>query len=212
MKSYDQLCAVARALDVVGDRWNLLIVRELLIHRGARFTDLLRGLPGIAPNLLAGRLQDLAAGGVVRKETVTGQSAGHEYRLTERGRELDGVIRELLKWGAPTVPQAPDSATFQMHWLSMPAKYLLHDNEPTAPAITVRFGDPADGFDAHAHDGTIDIGPCEPDLEPAATIAGPGQALVGFIQGAIPLEHADRAGITITGNSDSVGRILPHGR
>lgn len=203
------MCAVARALDVVGDRWNLLIVRELLIHRGARFTDLLRGLPGIAPNLLAGRLQDLTAGGVVRRETAPGQSAAREYRLTERGRQLDGVIRELLKWGAPTVSQAPNTATFQMHWLSIPAKYLLKDNEPTAPAIAVRFGDSADGFDARANAGMVDIGRCEPDVEPSATITGPGHALVGLIQTTIPLQHADRAGIIITGNRDSVGRILP---
>lgn len=212
MKSYGQLCAVARALDVVGDRWNLLIVRELLIRGNARFTDLESGLPGIAPNLLTHRLRDLVRDGVVRRDAVAGQASGRVYRLTERGRALEGVIRELLKWGAPTVPEAPDDASFQMHWLGMPAGYFLSDNLPDEPAVTVRFGDAMDGFDAFASDGAVDIGWCDPDITPAAAITGPGLALVGLIQGGLPLEHAARAGITITGDRAAVRRILPSPR
>jgi DNA-binding HxlR family transcriptional regulator len=209
MKSYHQLCAVARALDVVGDRWNLLIIRELLIRREARFTDLQVGLPNIAPNLLVHRLRELELQNVVRRSTAVAPATGTLYQLTERGHALEGVIRELLKWGAPTVSNAPADALFQMHWLSLPANYLLKDNRPTAHAIKIRFGDLSDGFDVSVENGAVDVGPCRPDAVPEATIAGPGQALAGLIQGAIPIARAAEFGITIHGAEDALARVLP---
>lgn len=206
MKTYGELCAVARALDVVGDRWTLLIVRELLIAGSARFTQLQRGLPGIAPNLLAGRLRDLEASGVVMREEAA--PSGARYLLTERGRALEGVIRELLRWGAPTVPQASAEAAFQMHWLSLPARHLLHDSTPDAAPVTIRFGDLRDGFDVQAAGG-IAVRPCETGVAPEATVTGPGPALVGLIQGALPLPAALRAGVRVTGETDALVRVLP---
>lgn len=207
MKSYGQLCAVARALDVVGDRWTLLIVRELLIRRRARFTELQSGLPRIAPNLLTGRLRDLQEHGVVRRDTATG--AGAIYRLTERGHALEGVVRELLKWGAPTVPDAPADADFQMHWLSMPAAHLLRDSQPDGPPVTVRFGDLADGFDVIADGGKIEVRPCEFEKVPDVVVTGPGHSLVGLIQGAIPLERAAAGGVVVTGDHGALRRVVP---
>lgn len=209
MKSYGQLCAVARALDIVGDRWNLLIVRELLISRWLRFTDLQRGLPGVAPNLLAQRLRDLEGHGVVRRETATPPATGILYALSERGAQLEGVVRELLRWGAPTVADAPPDATFQMHWLSMPARYLARDNRPGAPAVTIRFGTVTDGFDLTASAGLVTVTPCGPDVAPDVTIAGPGYVLVGLLQGAIGLAQARMAGVTVQGDEDALQRILP---
>ncbi|MGO1974764.1 MAG: winged helix-turn-helix transcriptional regulator [Propionibacteriaceae bacterium] len=211
MKSYGQLCAVARSLDVVGDRWTLLIVRELLLRDRARFSELERGLPGIAPNLLASRLKELERADVVERDRLatTGSSAG--YRLTRRGCELEGVIRELLKWGAATVPDAPADAVFQMHWLALPARHLLRDNSPTGEELTVRFGDVRDGFDVLASHGTVEVGPCDPDSEPLATVRGPGPALVGMIQGAIPRDRRTAVGIVIAGDERAVDRILPTG-
>ena len=145
MKSYGQLCSIARALDVVGDRWTLLIVRELLIGGALRFGEVQRGLPGIATNLLTQRLRDLETNGVVAREPAPGNPGTPTYRLTERGRALDGVLRELLKWGAPTVPEAPSDAVFQMHWLSQPARFLLADHRPDEPPIVIRFSTFDDG-------------------------------------------------------------------
>lgn len=209
MKSYGQLCAVARALDVVGDRWSLLLVRELLIHGQARFTDLQTGLPGIAPNLLVQRLRDLEGHGVLCREVAAPPVTGSVYRLTERGRTLEGVVRELLKWGAPTVPDAAEDATFQMHWLSLPARYLLRDARPHEAPITVRFGDLRDGFDLTACHGDVNVAPCRADARPTAEITGPGPVLVGLIQGAIPLDHASNAEITIKGDPSALERVLP---
>lgn len=212
MKSYGQLCAVARALDIVGDRWNLLIVRELLIARRVRFTDLQRGLPGVAPNLLAQRLRDLESHGVVRRETATPPATGTLYALSDRGAQLEGVVRELLRWGAPTVADAPPETAFQMHWLSMPARYLAQDNDPAAPAATIRFGTITDGFDMTASAGLITVEPCGSDVTPDATIDGPGPVLVGLLQGAIELAQATAVGVTVQGDQRALQRVLPPAR
>lgn len=211
MRSYGQLCAVARALDVVGDRWTLLIVRELLILEQARFTDLQNGLPGIAPNLLTQRLQELAEQGLLYREAVAAPIKGSVYCLTERGRSLDGVVRELLKWGAPTVPEAPPDATFEMHWLSLPARHLLRDNTPSESPVVVRFGDQADGFDVTAASGEVEVAPCRREVLPDAVVTGPGPVLVGLIQGACSLGRAERAGVGVTGDASALRRVLPVG-
>src|SRR5213082_2257205 len=100
MRSYRQYCALARALDVVGDRWTLLIVRELLIRGPSRYTDLQYGLPGIATNLLADRLRELEAEGIVTKEDAPPPVATTLFRLTPRGEALDSVLTALGRWGA----------------------------------------------------------------------------------------------------------------
>ena len=109
MKRYGQFCAVARALDLVGDRWTLLIVRELLL-RPSRFTDLLDGLPGVPRNLLAARLRTLADEGLVEQE------AGR-YVLTARGLELRPAIRALAMFGAAELTDGPDGDAVRGRWV-----------------------------------------------------------------------------------------------
>jgi DNA-binding HxlR family transcriptional regulator len=200
---------VARALDVVGDRWTLLIIRELIICGQARFTDLQNGLPGIAPNLLAERLRSLQEHGVLRNDLVPPPAMGSAYQLTDRGRDLEGVVRELMKWGAPTVAGAPEDADFQVHWLSLPVRYLLRDGRPDEAPTTIRFGDPRDGFDLTAGGGGTEVGPCQPEITPAVTVEGPGPALVRLIQGFVSLTEAAEAGITVTGDPSALQRVLP---
>ncbi|MFD4024771.1 winged helix-turn-helix transcriptional regulator [Streptomyces sp. NPDC058576] len=209
MKSYGQLCAVARALDVVGDRWTLLVVRELLIQGPLRFGELQRGLPGIATNLLTQRLRDLEEQGVLSRTDGDRAAGPALYRLTARGVALDGVIRELLKWGAPTVPSAPPDAVFQMHWLSRPARYLLSDHEPDRPRTVIRFGTPADGFDLTAASGTVTVAPCAEDARVDATVMGPGPALVALLQGATGIDTAEEHGVTVEGDATALARVLP---
>lgn len=97
-RSYDDGCAAAHALDLVGDRWALLVVRELLLGP-RRFSDLRHALRGISPNVLTQRLGDLEAGGVLRRDTLPPPASCHVYRLTAWGRELETAILALLKWG-----------------------------------------------------------------------------------------------------------------
>ena len=95
MKSYGQFCSVARALDLLGERWTILIVRELLFG-SARFNELRRGIPRISRTMLSARLRELLDGGVIRRDET---STGPSYALTEAGLELAGAVRELGTWG-----------------------------------------------------------------------------------------------------------------
>src|SRR6266567_491772 len=125
MRSYRQTCALAKALDVIGDRWSLLIVRELLIRGACRYTDLRNGLPRIATNLLADRLDDLVEAGVVVREAAPPPIATTLFRLTPRGEELRPVLRAIGRWGSPLLAEASEDDVFQSHWLALPVTNLL---------------------------------------------------------------------------------------
>ena len=99
MKRYDQYCPVCHALGLVGERWALLVVRELL-KGPKRYTDLLEGLPGVGTNILAARLRDLEAGGILRKRKLPPPAASTVYELTEYGQELEEPLYALARWGA----------------------------------------------------------------------------------------------------------------
>ena len=107
-RSYDQPCPVAHALDVVGERWTLLIVRDLLFGP-LRFTDLRDGLPGLAPNLLSDRLRWLVGSGLVEQRELPPPAARTVYTLTPRGRDLGPVVHELSRFGVADWPD-PDEA------------------------------------------------------------------------------------------------------
>src|SRR5829696_4568583 len=106
-RSYQQYCGLAAALDVVGTRWALLIIRDL--EPGARrFTDLFSGLPGIATDVLADRLRGLEAAGAVQQTQLKHPTPATVYELTERGRELAAIAGSLARWGAPLLPAKPE--------------------------------------------------------------------------------------------------------
>jgi DNA-binding HxlR family transcriptional regulator len=98
-RSYDDPCGVARALDVVGERWALLVVRELLLGP-KRFGALSGGLPGMSQNVLSQRLRELQEAGIVRRRTFGPPASSQGYELTERGRELEPVLHALARWGS----------------------------------------------------------------------------------------------------------------
>ncbi|HZN95432.1 MAG TPA: helix-turn-helix domain-containing protein, partial [Myxococcales bacterium] len=114
MALYGQYCPVARALEVVGDRWSLLIVRELMAG-GRRFNQLERGLPGISRSLLSQRLQLLARGGVVERRPGPGRSAA--YALTAAGRDLRPLVTSLMEWGARWAFDDPRPEELDPSWL-----------------------------------------------------------------------------------------------
>jgi DNA-binding HxlR family transcriptional regulator len=111
-KRYDQYCPVCHALGLVGERWSLLIVRELL--RGPkRYTDLVDGLPGIGTNILAARLRELEQGGILRKRKLPPPAASTVYELTEYGAELEEALYALARWGARSLgPPAKDDELY----------------------------------------------------------------------------------------------------
>lgn len=121
-RSYRQYCGLARALDVVGDRWNLLIVRQLLVGP-ARYGELHAGLPGVATNLLVDRLRDLEGAGVIERRSAA--DSAPVYALTQWGAELRGPIEGLIRWSTPLMVRGPDGDGFQVEWLAIALPALL---------------------------------------------------------------------------------------
>ena len=114
-RSYDQYCALARALDVVGERWTLLVVRELLLGP-KRYKDLLAGLPGIGTNLLAERLRHLEELALVRRRSLPAPAGSRVYELTELGRGLEPAVMELGRWGAHFLGEPREGDALRPGW------------------------------------------------------------------------------------------------
>src|SRR5918992_2710059 len=158
-KRYDQYCPVAHALGLVGERWSLLVVRELM-HGPKRYTDLIEGLPGIGTNVLASRLRELEVAGVITKRTLPPPAASRVYELTEYGLGLKPAIRELALWGARSLgPPTAEDELFS-GWLENALDTVL---APLAPPgrFEFRVGDEV----ASLLDGEAQAGPVEaPDV------------------------------------------------
>ncbi|WP_028923594.1 winged helix-turn-helix transcriptional regulator [Pseudonocardia acaciae] len=154
-RSYRDACAIARALDVVGERWALLVVRELLLAP-QRFSELRHALPHISSNLLADRLRELEQQGVVRRPT----EGPRVYELTERGRKLEPVLLALSDWGLDA-PQPPPpsalSATSVLIFLQHAAR-----PDPSAPPTTCRLELDGRAWEVRLESGRIEVRPGEP--------------------------------------------------
>ncbi|HEX7322055.1 MAG TPA: helix-turn-helix domain-containing protein [Mycobacterium sp.] len=134
-RSYGQYCGLARALDVVGDRWNLLIVRELLIAP-ARYQELREGLPGVATNLLADRLRDLEAAGVIERR-LSDDGRAITYALTTWGAQLREPIEGLIRWSTPLMIRGPEGDTFPAAGLPVALSALFTGRVPADQSSTV---------------------------------------------------------------------------
>ncbi|MFG2353263.1 winged helix-turn-helix transcriptional regulator [Streptomyces sp. NPDC048521] len=118
-RSYDQYCSAARALDLVGDRWTLLIVRELLAGP-RRYTDLHADLPGVSTDVLASRLKDMERDGLTTRRRLPPPGAAYVYELTSRGRELLPVLQALGKWGEAELGERRPTDAVRAHWFALP--------------------------------------------------------------------------------------------
>src|SRR5215210_1111083 len=115
MNQHQQYCALALTLDLTGDRWTLLIVRELA-PGPRRFTDLLDGLPGVSRNLLTGRLRALEAAGIIARQELPPPAARQVYELTEDGRDLAVAMAPLIAWGARRLGDRKQGESFRPQW------------------------------------------------------------------------------------------------
>ncbi len=209
MRSYRQYCSLARALDVVGDRWTLLIVRELMLRAPCRYTDLRNGLPGIATNLLADRLRELEQAGVVSREQAPPPIATSVFRLTPRGEKLESVLRDLAQWGVPLMVEgpAPDDA-FRGPWLRMPVDLFLADRTPDRPPVTIELRTGEEPIVIETAGGGVRTrsGPAE---HPDAVLAGTPHLILGLLSGQLGLADAQAAGLQYDGDPATLQRVLP---
>jgi DNA-binding HxlR family transcriptional regulator len=207
MRSYGQFCALARALDVIGDRWTLLIVRELLL-RPCRYTDLRDGLPGIATNLLAERLRDLEAAGIVQREDPAPPVATALYRLTERGAQLRPVVHQLLRWGAPLMTEPAGSDEFRTRWLVEPVEAMLNRPETEVPEIVVQLDTGDEPLVIEASGGRVRAR-TGPTAEADVVLHGPPDAILGVLMGFLDPASERGREVTLEGDARALTRLRP---
>jgi DNA-binding HxlR family transcriptional regulator len=208
MRTYGQYCPLAKTLDVVGDRWSLLIVRELLIRGPCRYTDIRNGLPGIATNLLADRLRELEHAGVIRREAAPPPVATTLFHLTPRGAELRSVVRAMAQWGLPLLGDAPEDDAFRSHWLASPVAVYLSDTAPDRPPITIEVRTGDEPMIIETVDGAVRARPGRAD-RPDAVLAGPPRVVIDLIIGRLDLPAARRQGLRYEGDPEVLGRLQP---
>jgi len=206
MKTYGQYCAVARSLDLVGDRWVLLIVRELLSQGPCRFTDLRDGLPGIATNLLASRLKDMEENGLIARVDAPPPVATGLYQLTERGQQLQPVITALVEWGLPTMPIVTEGESVRGNWLGMLGQRRLRDTEPERGPLTIAIDTAEAPVHLVSRGGEFELRRGRPA---AADIRLSGQARLigGYLAGFLALDEARRLGLDADGDAEAFRRL-----
>src|SRR5437763_32968 len=211
MRTSGQYCSVAKALDLVGDRWSLLIVRELLLRDACRYTDLKNGLPGIATHLLADRLRELERVGVIEREEAPPPVAATLFRLTDRGRDLHDAVYALGRWGMPLMPVTPDDDAYRSYWLALPLETELGDRKVKGPPVTIEVHSGEEPVVVETVDGTVRTrsGTAE---KPDAVVTGTPRLVVGALSGRIDLDEARASGLEYEGDPKAIRRLSGAGR
>jgi DNA-binding HxlR family transcriptional regulator len=208
MRSYGQYCSVAKALDVIGDRWTLLIVRELLLRGACRYTDLKNGLPGIATNLLADRIRELEAAGLVRREEAPPPVATTLVHLTEAGAALEPVVKALGWWGLRYMAGPAGADEFRGQWFGYPVEFFLRDHRPDAGPATIELRTGADPAVVEVSGGAVSVRAgtaAHPDL----VLTGPPQLINALFTGQLGVADAAVRGLQISGDTGVLDRVLP---
>lgn len=201
-RTYGQYCGLARALDLVGERWALLVVRELLLGP-RRFTDLLDGLPGVSTNVLATRLRRLERAGVVARSILPPPAASAVYELTDYGRALEPAVAALGRWGAASLGERGPGQALRSHWLALALKAFFHGDQAVGAATVyeVRLRDGA--FGLAVDDGLVDVTP-GPAADPDLVLEADDDLLVGVLTGQV----APAALTVVAGDPAEVPRFV----
>jgi len=205
VKTYAQYCGLAKALDVIGDRWTLLIVRELLIGE-CRYSDLLKGLPGIATNLLAGRLEEMEAAGLVVREELPPPAAAAVFRLTPRGEALSPVIRELGRWAGPLMTGRKKSENARTRWMVLPAQFYLEGRLPADRPVAIQINGADESVVIESRGGKVKArtgSVSAPDL----TLSGSPELALGVMTGRITKAEATKQGLKVEGDMRLLERL-----
>lgn len=202
-RSYGQYCALAKSLDLVGDRWTLLVVRELL-DGPRRYGDLLSALSPIATDVLAGRLRDLEANNLVHKRAMPRPSATTVYALTADGRALEDVINAFARWGRHLLANRDRKETVRPEWLVRAVRAYVRDDR-TGPPVTVRMVTPEGQAAVEINEHTVESLDDEADVD--VTLTGAAEVLAAAMD-PVQVENLVAAGrLTIDGDARAVRRL-----
>jgi DNA-binding HxlR family transcriptional regulator/putative sterol carrier protein len=206
MRTYGDGCAIAQALDLVGERWALLVVRELLLGP-KRYTDLRRGLPNASPNVLTQRLGELERAGVIRRRKLPPPAGTRVYELTDWGRELEQIVISLGHWAARSpggLSDGPIGADSMI--LAMRSRFDSGAPHELSARYELRLGD--DRFRLEVADHHLDVVRGDAD-QADATIDTDPDTLAAVLWGGRPLADAQRSRkMTIEGDKTAVERLI----
>jgi DNA-binding HxlR family transcriptional regulator len=212
IKRYGQYCAIARALEVVGDRWTLLLVRELLTGP-KRHTDLRAGLPGIATNILGDRLQLLQQAGLLRRATLPPPAASTVYELTDRGHQLKPVLLALAGWGLPLLGSPRTQDTYRLSWLVLALEQRFDPQAARGVNLTweLRVGDEV--LHVKVRDGAVQTlqGPAP---APQVVLEANRELFLAWGTGQLDDDQALAAGLRVTPGPEALQqlrRLFPNG-
>lgn len=208
-RTYDDGCAAAHALDLVGERWTLLVVRELLLGP-KRFTDLRAGLPGASPNVLTGRLRELEEAGVVRRRKLPPPAASRVYELTEWGMDLEPVIIRLGRWGVRSPCRSRDGRDGALGVdsliLSFGTMFDARAAEGLVASYELGFGE--ERFRAEVADGRFEVERGSLD-RPDVIVETDSGTLGGLVYAGRGLAEAPSCGdVRVEGDKTAVERFL----
>ncbi|MEU3843740.1 winged helix-turn-helix transcriptional regulator [Streptomyces sp. NPDC028635] len=201
-RSYDQYCSAARALDLVGDRWTLLIVRELLAGP-RRYTDLHADLPGVSTDVLASRLKDMEQGGLTTRRRLPPPGAAFVYELTARGNRLLPVLQALGAWGEAELGERRPTDAVRAHWFALPLLRAI-DGEGL---VEVRLEEGVFHLHAGAGEGPV-YGDGAAPREPDARLVMDAHTCAALSRGETSLADAIRGGrVEVTGDGALAGQL-----
>ncbi len=204
-RTYNDLCGLSHALELVGERWAVLILRELS-YGPKRFTDIRSGLPGASPNVLSQRLRELEGHGIVSRRTLAPPAASKVYELTEWGRELEPTLRSLGRWAARS-PYFPDTGHFSPSSLAMNLETMFLPDKAAGLdlEVTLRFGD--ETFWLRIAEGALQLERGEAD-DPDAVIDTDPMTFIGVLYQGAELGAAEAAGaLHIEGDREAVIKL-----
>jgi len=205
-RTYNDVCGLAHAMELVGERWAILVLRELAFGP-KRFTDLRSGLPSASPNVLSLRLRELEMAGVIARRKLAPPAGSWVYELTEWGQELEPAMRELGRWAARS-PHFPDHGNFSPDAMAMSMETMFQAGSAAGVEATYDLAMGEDRFRIEVLAGQIDVSR-EPALDAGAVIETTPEAWVGLIYEDRNLEAAENAGdIRIAGDRDSVEALI----
>lgn len=201
-RSYHQYCGIAYALDIVGERWTLLIIRELMLGP-RRYKDLLDGLPGIGTNLLSDRLKKLMNYDVIRQRDLPPPAASTVYELTGSGRDLESALIALGDWGSRYLGTPDEEDTFNPRWLLLALDYSFLPEKTEGVNAVIEFEIDGEALYAHIKDGTIET---RQGRHPEAdlTITADNRSFLKLVSGG---EHAPDLDITLDGDESLLDKL-----